>query len=329
MIDKCMKMFLFDDVFIRKRGRRLIEDDQIDGNIAYISSTKSNGGISAFINPPDFMIRYRNMLTISNSGSVGYCFYHNYDFVASDHVTVISIKDPCVLLSKNIAIYLKPIFESIKYKYNFGREISDTRLAKEKILLPVDSKGIPDWYYMEHYIESLKLHIEWKPISHKKSSMLLHIEDWNNFSMDSLFKFKKGKRLTKENMLPGKTRFIGAISKDNGIRQFIEEDELHKGGCITVNYNGSVGEAFYQAEGFWASDDVNVLYPKEWTLNKYNAMFIISIIKANKYLFSYGRKWTTEKMKKTLLILPVQTDGTPDWDYMERYIKSLPYSDRI
>ena len=48
-----------------------------------------------------------------------------------------------------------------------------------------------------------------------------------------------------------------------------------------------------------------------------------------KYRFGYGRKWTLEKMKETVLKLPSQEDGTPDFLYMENYIKSLPYSDRI
>ncbi|MDR1159019.1 MAG: restriction endonuclease subunit S, partial [Syntrophomonadaceae bacterium] len=99
--------------------------------------------------------------------------------------------------------------------------------------------------------------------------------------------------------------------------------------CITVNYNGSVGEAFYQATPFWASDDVNVLYANGWVLNKYIALFIATVIKTNRYKFSYGRKWTMEKMKKSLIKLPVTAQGSPDWNYMENYIKSLSYSDRI
>ena len=43
----------------------------------------------------------------------------------------------------------------MKIKYNFAREISDERLAKEKIKLPVDKKGNPDWQFMEDYIKSL------------------------------------------------------------------------------------------------------------------------------------------------------------------------------
>lgn len=75
--------------------------------------------------------------------------------------------------------------------------------------------------------------------------------------------------------------------------------------CITVNYNGSVGEAFYQSEPFWASDDVNILNAKDfWCMNQYVAMFLITVIKANQYRFGYGRKWTLEKMKDTIIKVP-------------------------
>ena len=41
-------------------------------------------------------------------------------------------------------------------------------------------------------------------------------------------------------------------------------DHLHPGGVITIAYNGqkATGKAFWQPKPFWASDDVNVLYPK-------------------------------------------------------------------
>ena len=58
-------------------------------------------------------------------------------------------------------------------------------------------------------------------------------------------------------------------------------------------------------------------------------MFLITVMKANKYRFGYGRKWTIEKMKETIIKLPSRADGAPDFIYMEKYIKSLPYSDRI
>ena len=48
-----------------------------------------------------------------------------------------------------------------------------------------------------------------------------------------------------------------------------------------------------------------------------------------RYRFNYGRKWVTEKMEMAEILLPSNPDGEPDWEWMETYMKSLPYSNRI
>jgi type I restriction-modification system DNA methylase subunit len=147
--------FKFNDVFASIRGRRLVKLDQADGDIAYISSTKENNGIDNFISPPTYMTVHKDALTLNNSGSVGYCFYHNYEFVSSDHCTVIKVKNGNNKMNKFVGVFLKPIIEAMRPKYNFAREISDERLRKERINLPVTKSGEPDWLFMENYIKSL------------------------------------------------------------------------------------------------------------------------------------------------------------------------------
>ena len=138
-----------------------------------------------------------------------------------------------------------------------------------------------------------------------------------------LFDIRKGKRLTKEDMLPGATAFVGATDSNNGITMRIEQDPLHPAGVITVSYNGSVAEAFYQTEPFWASDDVNVFYPKTSLLLEV-ALFITTLIRKEKYRYNYGRKWKLETMKQSLLKLPVTKKGTPDFAAMAAIIQALP-----
>ena len=41
-------------------------------------------------------------------------------------------------------------------KYNFNREINDTRIKREKVFLPVDLNGEPDYKFMEDYIKYLE-----------------------------------------------------------------------------------------------------------------------------------------------------------------------------
>ena len=64
-------------------------------------------------------------------------------------------------------------------------------------------------------------------------------------------------------------------------------------------------------------------------MNKYTGLFIIAILKAEQYKYSYDRAFLMDRIQNTILKLPVDVDGDPDWWFMEEYIKSLPYGDRL
>ena len=99
--------------------------------------------------------------------------------------------------------------------------------------------------------------------------------DWKEFTIGRLFKVVKGTRLTKAHMTPGDIRFIGSSAMNNGCTAMVcNTENMHPANTITVCYNGSVGETFYQDQPFLASDDVNVLYPK-FDMSKEIALFIV------------------------------------------------------
>lgn len=143
------------------------------------------------------------------------------------------------------------------------------------------------------------------------------------FPVSSFFDIKKGKRLTKADMIPGDIPFVGSSASNNGITAYIGNDtHLHDAGTISVSYNGSVGEVFLQDERFWASDDVNVWYPKKEMPVGVKLYFMAAIKKlAAKY--SYADKWTIDKMRAEEVELPVDVDGKPDYGYMREHIARL------
>lgn len=146
---------------------------------------------------------------------------------------------------------------------------------------------------------------------------------WGAFPIGTLFDIKKGSRLTKAQMVEGDIRYIGSSALNNGQTASIGNDErLHPSNTITVCYNGSVGETFYQDERFWASDDVNVLYPK-FAMSKNIAFFIIPIIKKVGQQYSYNDKWVLEEMKADKINLPITELGEPDWEYMDTYMSEV------
>lgn len=287
--------------------------DSKDG-INFVARTSANNGVVAKVAKMEGIEpQAAGTLSCAAGGSVLSTFLQMEPYYSGRDLYVLTPKREMTIEEK---LYWCMVIKANAYRFNYGRQANRTLKDLE---LP---NVVPDWVNKQK-IEFISTGID---------SLVKEIDvtQWKDYKMESLFKFAKGKRLTKADMIPGNVNFLGAISENNGVREKIESDYCWKPNCITVNYNGSVGEAFYQKDPFWASDDVNVLYAREfWVLNKYIAMFIITVIKANRYRFGYGRKWTIEKMKETFIKLPSRSDGDPDFEYIEKYIKSLPYSDKI
>lgn len=303
------------------------------GLIPYVSSSANNNGVSCCVDSVPSI--EANTITVARNGSVGATFYQPNMYCASpDDVRILS---PKFKITPAIGLFLCTIIEQEKYRYAYGRKFGTKRMSDTRIKLP-SKDDTPDWEYIEEYVTKTlipqlpsKARQVWEGVYDNKpiSSTFISLDSvkWNWFRYDDIFTIQKGKRLTKADMVSGSTNYIGATDTNNGITEKIGNTEhVHEGNKITVSYNGSIAEAFYQADPFWATDDVNVLSLKHHTLNAHIAMFLTTLIHIEKYRFNYGRKWDKELMRKSNIKLPVKSDGTPDWEFMENYIKSLPYS---
>lgn len=181
--------------------------------------------------------------------------------------------------------------------------------------------------YMAFQISSFSLFPSCVTSNMDSSDELIDCAKWKWFEIRKYFNVKKGKRLTAEDQVPGFTPYIGAIESNNGVSNYIGQAPRHRGNTISLSYNGSVGQAFYQPKDFWATDDVNVLYPL-FDMNKWVALFLCGILRKECYRYCYGRKWKMELMKTTMIKLPAK-NGEPDWGWMESYIKKLPFGDCV
>lgn len=320
------KYFDFNEVFNFKRGRRLTKINQVDGDYPYISSTKFNNGIDGYINPPEYMTIYKNCITIANSGSVGSAFYHDYEFVASDHVTVIWLKDRD--LNKKIAMYLITVLEKISDNYFFNREISDKRLEKEKIMLPVTESEEIDYNFMEKEIDLIIDSVKWRRTSNKKRiNENIDFKNWKYFSFNELFyELKRGNIQNLKKLEPGDCPVISSSVSNQGILGFYDVPAEYIN-CLTVSLNGACGYCVFHDYPFNANADCGVLISK-YNFNKYVGIFMSTVINKIAINYQYGRKLSKERMQKEKFLLP-EKDGSPDWLYMENYIKNLEYSDFV
>ena len=339
------KEFKLFDVFIVKGGfYNKKPEHSVEGKIPFLASTENNNGVTEYYsiddikawdkvgnidNTLDNKLYDGNCIAVTVNGSVCNAFYQKDVFTCSHDITALYPKNHA--LSMEQALFICSVIMKEKYRWSYGRKPHDVKkFGNSTIKLP-NVNGNPDWNFMEQYIKSLSH----KPITTKNNvgceSHTLGIKSWKDFCLGDYFEIKKGKRLTSDDQEDGSTPYIGAIDSNNGIANYIGQDAIHDGNTISLSYNGSVGEAFYQPKPFWATDDVNVLYFREENgvaFNKYIALFVCAVLRQEKYRYSYGRKWVLDSMKSTVIKLP-EKSGKPDWLYMENYMKSLPYGDRI
>ena len=284
--------------------------------INFISRGSTNNGFVAKVNIYNDVEPFpANLITVTMGGSYLLAsFVQPEPFYTAQNIKVLTPKMPMSLQEK---LFYCAAIQHNRFRYHsHSREANSTF---DNLLVPEKSE-IPAWVYNAGAMDVVR-----KPEG--THIPLSDAHNWMWFDLGSIFTVVKGKRLTRSDMAEGSIPFVGATDSNNGITSMIaNDDNLHKGNLITVSYNGSIAEAFYQPQPFAASDDINVLYPKGFLLNPFIAIFLCTIINKEKYRFNYGRKWNQEKMERSHIKLPVTSDGKPDWNYMEHFIKGLPYS---
>lgn len=163
-----------------------------------------------------------------------------------------------------------------------------------------------------------------------KGKFKLNTNNWKYFRYDdgtnnSVFEIKKGRRLTKKDQSEGSVPYVSSSSLNNGIDNYLGNGHTDEN-CISFACYGSIGEVFYQDEKVWVSDNANVFYIRNKELNAYIGMFLITILRLEQFRFSYGMTGKKERLQNFYIKLPVDKNDKPDWEFMENYIKSLPYS---
>jgi hypothetical protein len=156
---------------------------------------------------------------------------------------------------------------------------------------------------------------------------VLSEKGFGEFFIEDIFKIKAGKRLTKAAMTKGVIPFIGASDSNNGITNFVSNTNSSlDSNVLGVNYNGSVVENFYHPYQAMFSDDVKRLSLKEIEGNEFLYLFAKTVILKQKSKFQYAYKFNEERMSRQKILLPITSQGSPDYAYMENYIKQLEHS---
>lgn len=301
------------------------------GKYPYVTTQSSNNGVRDY---SSIKTEKGNVLVV-DSAVLGWMTYQENDFSASDHVEKLVPKFP---LNKNSGLFIASVWNKIysgKF-FNYKRKASQTAIRECGIPLPIDKEGNLDYEYMDKYMGEIierygKFSFEKLRIKLKKDTPL-NISEWREFNLsgeNGIFELKNSaSKIHNKNILDekGKIPYVTRTAENNGVAKHIKEQkiEINKGNCLTLGMDAVT--IFYQENDFYTGDKIKIL--RNDNLNKINSLFLISIIrKVIKQNFSWGGKGMNFKeLKKIKILLPVDSKGNPDWQFMEDYIKSLPYS---
>lgn len=121
-------------------------------NIPYITRSDINNGISLFVGDVQNQ-KYKkdkgNVITVGLDTQTA--FYQPHEFFTGQNIQVLGSDT----LNKSKAMFLIPLLKAQLNKFNWGGNGATLgRLKRTKILLPVDNNDMPDYLYMESYINN-------------------------------------------------------------------------------------------------------------------------------------------------------------------------------
>lgn len=161
--------------------------------------------------------------------------------------------------------------------------------------------------------------------------MKLTDREWKAFTVGELFSrivATRGKT-TGQLVAGDDVPYIAAAKNNNGCVGVVSGKEhpewVSKGNCIVFVQlgDGAAGIAHYVPMDFIGMSGKTSCGYIDGVLNCYNGIFIAKSLSVNKELFSHGHSWTGRRLLNSRCMLPVKDDGTPDFDFMECYVKDL------
>lgn len=127
-------------------------------------------------------------------------------------------------------------------------------------------------------------------------------------------------------LIKGKSPVVSNTSFNNGIIGYINKPTTEYGNVVTFSDTTTDEAIFYQPNDFVGYSHVQVLTPLEntdcWNDKTYS-YFISTFRVAVRGKYDYGTKFNRKNASKEIVILPVHSNGTIAFDYMEAYIKEL------
>ena len=232
--------------FVRGKVSSASDEPKCENGVPYVGATDRNNGVIDYLKADKAKIQPGNCVTFirDGQGSVGSSVYRATPCIA----TVNTSSGYAKWLNQDTGLFVSTSSNQVREKYSFGYKRKETRLLAERVMLPIDDDGKPDYGYMAQYASEMRRgmlmryrnyvagqlsRLEYKDIP------ALDEKEWKPIAIASIFRLVRGRESNMAMLEDGDVPLISAKNSSNGLKGFVDTpNKLIRGGCITLNNDG-------------------------------------------------------------------------------------------
>lgn len=233
--------------------------------------------------------------------------------------------------------FMSALIQHAINKYGWGDGSNVESISNIRIGLPLFNGEI-DFEFMDSFIAELEAQrvaeleaylsatgLKDYVLTEKEKNAIGQFNElnWQKFKLRDLFDhIKQGKRLKKDDQLPGNIPFIMSGTTNTGIANYISNpvNEFPRN-SLTIDI---FGNTFYRNFKFSASDDTGVYWNESV---EYSAKTMLCIATSSQRAlqgkFSYGNKLRSSNSLDLVLELPVDRSENIDIQWMDTFITAI------
>lgn len=305
-------------------------------SLPLVNAKDGDNGIMYYGRPEDFE-NVEMSIDIVNDGAVSTGNVYSQPQKTGVLYNAYLIKSKFELNSSQLHFFTTTIQKSIKLKFSYELKASWERVKEEFIQLPEKNDGNIDFDFMEAFIRELEEErirelaaylkvsgFDNYTLSKCESEALAHFNElkWKEFNLENLYgKSTRGKRLKSADRIKGDLPFVTAGEADTGISAYIgNEVEIFSKNTTTIDMFGS---AKYRNYDYGADDHVAVVHTEK--LPKHAAVFVTAAVHKASHTgkFDYSNNFYASDADELNIMLPVNSDDSPDYTFMETFISAV------
>lgn len=321
-----------------------------------VAAGVDNQGRSRYVDPKYATVLHGCLTVSANGANSGATFYQDSDFSILQDAYALELVDKYKSMGvDNIYLFLAAVIRRGLINNDWSNKATWTRVQKTIIRLPVTSSGEPDWQYMDSYIAKLTtrsyqevsllergkeksepLNISgWigrRCVSESSTSLdsaelSVFVGDWKEFKIGQMFDIETGGDLVFRNLLEGEIPVVSHSMENNGIKGYYQRIEGRKRYDHEITLALADRGTFFassQTKDFYVATRVKALIFKDRKyINENIRLFLCSVINRLALRFVDYSENATNRLPSSIIKLPVDINGHPDWQYMDNYVEFM------